>query len=285
MKLMPNTRQAVVFMGCALALSAAATAPAMAEPLRALYSVRGGGMQVMQVEVFFDFDTPGRYAIRANWRTTGMARLFGSAEFSGGAEGRWAGNQAQPQRYTITGQYRGEPRQTVVDYPAGQPVLRVRLPQNDPEREPVPEAMQRNTTDQFTVLAQLTRLVAATGRCDDRSAIFDGARRVEMQMRTAGRDRLFPWSTAWHGEAVRCAFTGQQIAGFKVEGSEREREPQEGTAWFAPPRPGDVPIPVRAEIPSRFFGNMTVYLMEIGASPANALPADTSRAASSRATN
>jgi len=252
-------------------------APAAAEPLRALYSVRGGGLQMMQVEAVFDLDTPGRYSITAAWRTTGMARLFGGAEFSGGTEGRWVGNQARPQRYNVAGTMRGEARRTLMEYPAGQPVLRIRQADPDEQRDPVPEAQTRNTTDQFSAIAQLTRIIAETGRCDAQSVVYDGARRVEMQTRTAGRDRLFPWSTAWHGEALRCAFTGLQTAGFKRDDSERAREPQEGVAWMAPPRPGDMPIPVRLEIPSRLFGAMTIYLMEVGpAAPA-------ARAASSNA--
>jgi hypothetical protein len=243
---------------------AALAAPAVAEPLRAVYSVRGGGLQVMQVEAVFDFDTPGRYGIRASWRTTGVARLFGGAQFTGRVDGGWAGDNARPSRYAVEGTWRGEQRQTVLEYPNGQPVLRLRLPQNDPDREPVPPEMMRDTMDQFSAVAQLIRMVAQTGRCEGRAAVFDGARRVDMQARTAGRDEIFPWSTAWHGVATRCAFVGRQLAGFRHDDNgDRAREPQEGTAWLAPPRPGDIPIPVRMEIPSRWLGALTVYLMEV----------------------
>jgi hypothetical protein len=240
------------------------TSQACAEPLRALYAVRGGGLQVMQVEAVFDLDTPGRYAIRANWRTTGMARLFGGALFNGSVEGRLAGGQAQPLHYIVDGTWRGDAKRMVLDYPSGQPVIRQRLPERDPEREPVPEAMTRNTIDQFTAVARLVRLLAETGRCDGKAAVYDGARRVDMQSRTLGREVVPAWSSAWHGEAMRCGFIGRQLAGFKVDDSDREREPQEGFAWMAPPRPGDMPIPVRLELPSRIFGAMTVYLMEVG---------------------
>lgn len=246
-------------------------APVMAEPLRALYSIRGGGLQVMQVEAVFEVDQPARYSIRAQWRTTGMARLFGGAQFSGGTEGRYTGTEARPSRYAVDGTWRGERRQTVVDYPGGQPVLRIRLPAENDEREPVPPGMLPGTIDQFSAVAQLSRMVATNGRCDGQVGIYEGVRLVQMQARTAGRDRLFPWSTAWTGEATRCAFTGRQVAGFKPDDDERAREPQEGTAWMAPPRPGAPPIPVRVEVPSRLFGSLTVYLMEVDGIPANAL--------------
>jgi hypothetical protein len=259
---MPGMHRAIALLAIPLA---ALAAPAVAEPLRAVYSVRGGGVQVMQVEAVFDFDTPGRYSVRADWRSTGVARIFGSARFSAVSEGRLAGGEARPGRYVLDGAWRGEPRRVVLDYPGGQPVMRQRLPQEDPEREPVPPEMTRDTIDQLSATAQLIRMVAETGRCDGRASIYDGARRVEMQTRTAGRDRLFPWSTAWHGEATRCAFTGRQVAGFRrSDNGDRAREPQEGTAWLAPPRAGDPPIPVRLEIPSRWLGALSIYLMEVG---------------------
>ncbi|WP_237182635.1 DUF3108 domain-containing protein [Roseomonas marmotae] len=268
-------------MAASLALFSALSAPAMAEPIRAVYSVRGGGMQVLRVEAIFDLDSPGRYSIRAAWRSTGLVRLFGSAAFQGLAEGRWAGLEPRPVRYAVEGQWRGEPRHTVLDYPGGQPVLRARLPQQEPEREPVPPEMTRDTIDQFAAVAQLVRTVAQTGRCDGEASIYDGVRRVEMRARTAGRDRLFPWSTAWHGEAARCAFVGQQIAGFRRSDT-RAREPQEGIAWLAPPRPGDVPIPVRMEIPSRLLGSLTVYLMEVGPAAAGSSPASSAGSSAGR---
>lgn len=254
-----------------IAALAAASAPAAAEPLRAVYSIRGGGMQVMQVEAVFELDQPARYSIRAQWRTTGMARLFGGAEFSGGTEGRYVGSEARPVRYAVNGTWRGEQRQTVLEYPGGQPVLRVRLPADNDEREPVPEALMRGSIDQFSAVAQLSRMIATDGRCDGQASIYEGVRVVRMQARTASRDRIPAWSTSWTGEATRCTFVGRQIAGFKPDDDARVREPQEGTAWMAAPRPGAPPIPVRVEVPSRLFGSLTVYLMEVDGRPASAL--------------
>jgi hypothetical protein len=265
-----------------LAALMAFAAPAVAEPLRAVYSVRGGGMQLMQVEAVFDIDASARYSLRAQWRTTGMARLFGSAQFNGGTEGRWVGTEPHPIRYSVEGTWRGEHRRTVLEYPAGQPVLRARLPAEDLEREPVPEAMTRNTVDQLSAIARLVRLLAETGRCDGQASVYDGVRRVEMQARTAGRDRLFPWTTAWHGEATRCTFVGQQVAGFRRDDGGKAREPQEGTAWMAAPRPGDASIPVRLEIPSRLFGALTVYLMEAGPASAGSSASSSSGSSTGR---
>jgi hypothetical protein len=159
----------------------------------------------------------------------------------------------------------------VLEYPGGQPVLRVRLPAENDGREPVPDTMTRGTIDQFSAVAQLSRMIATNGRCDGQAGIYEGVRLVRMQARTAGRDRIFPWSTAWNGEATRCSFTGRQVAGFKPDDEQRVREPQEGTAWMAAPRLGAPPIPVRVELPSRIFGSLTIYLMEVDGVAASAL--------------
>jgi len=268
----------------AAAIALASAAPAAAEPLRAVYSVRGGGLQLMTVEALFDLDQPARYSIQAQWRTTGMARLFGGAQFSGGTEGRFAGTDARPTRYAVEGTWRGDRRQTVLEYPNGVPVLRIRLPVENDERQPVPEAQQRGTIDQFSAMAQLSRMVSTTGRCDGQASVYEGLRLVQMQVRTGGRDRIFPWSTSWSGEATRCSFVGRQVAGFKPDDDDRVREPQESTAWMASPRPGAPVIPVRVELPSRLFGSLTIYLMEVGNQPANAVSSNAGNAAGASAT-
>jgi len=235
-----------------------------AEPLRAVYGVQAAGMQVMQVEVLFDLSRPSHYRIESNLRFTGMAGWFSGGRQVNRVEGIWAGGTAQPIRFMGDGMWRGEPRRVVIDYTAGEPVLRVLVPSDDGEREPVPQAMQQGTIDSLSALAQLTRNLAETGRCEGSAAIFDGRRRADLRVRTLGRDHLPPWRDAWSGEAVRCGFTGRQVAGFRRGESAEVREPQEGTAWMASPRPGAPMLPVRVEIPSRWLGSLTGYLTEIG---------------------
>ncbi|WP_419896690.1 DUF3108 domain-containing protein [Roseomonas sp. USHLN139] len=236
---------------------------ARAEPLRAVYAVQAAGLQVMRVEVIFDLDNPARYRIESSFRFTGMAGWFASGRQASRVEGVWAQNAARPVRYVGDGLWRGEPRQVVLEYPGNQPVARLMVPAEDPDREPVPEALQRGTVDSLTALAQLTRNLATTGRCEGRAAIFDGRRRADMAARTLGRDLLTAQGGSWGGEAVRCGFEARQLAGFKRDDGPEAREPQEGLAWMAAPLAGAPIIPVRVEMPGRWLGRLTALLVEV----------------------
>ncbi len=253
-----------VLTGSALGLGGMALpGQAWAEPLRATYVVQAAGLQVMRVEVLFDLSAPDRYRIESSFRFTGLAGWFASGRQATRVDGVWAGDRARPVRYVGDGLWRGTPRQTVLEYPQGQPVARLMVPESDPDREAVPPALQQNTVDSLTALAQLTRNLAATGRCEGSAAVFDGRRRAEFRAVTEGRDRLSPWSQAWHGEAVRCGFQARQLAGFRHDDGADAREPQQGTAWMAQPVPGGPVLPVRVEMPGRWLGRLTGYLVDI----------------------
>ncbi|MFC4166094.1 DUF3108 domain-containing protein [Teichococcus aestuarii] len=238
--------------------------PGRAEPLRAVYGVQAAGMQVMRVEVMFDLDSPRHYRIESAVHLTGLARWFSAGRQVNRVEGLWREHRAQPVRFVGDGVWRGKPRQVVLEYPDGQATLRHLVPAEDPEREPVPPALWRGTVDALTPVAQMARNLARTGRCEAEATVFDGRRRAEFTARTLGRDRLAPWREAWSGEAVRCGFTGRQTAGFRHDDERDLREPQEAIAWMASPRPGAPVLPVRVEMPGRWLGPLTAYLLELG---------------------
>lgn len=246
-----------------LAVLLALSPMARAEPLRAVYGVQAAGMQVMRIEVLFDLASPRHYRIESALHLTGLARWFSDGRQVSRVEGQWQENRAQPRRYVGEGVWRGRQRQVVLEYPEGQATLRQLVPAVDPEREPVPPALWRGTVDALTPVAQMARNLARTGRCEAEAAVFDGRRRAEFSARTLGRDFLPPWREAWSGEAVRCGFTGRQVAGFRHDDERELREPQEAIAWMASPRPGAPVLPVRVEMPGRWLGRLTAYLLEL----------------------
>lgn len=239
---------------------ALAPAPAGAEPLLARYEIRAGSFTMMQVEALLDLDGP-RYRILTRLQTTGLAGLFLDGEQVALAEGVWHGAEPVPQAFRLEGRWRGNPRRVAMDYASpGQPRLRAVEPPNEAEREIVPERLRRGTMDALSALAKLASKVALTGRCDGEAAVFDGRRRTDYRVRTGGIDHLAA-EGAFGGEALRCAFEGQLIAGFRRgEDPEEARQPQGGTAWLARALPGGPPLPVRIEVPSRWFGTIRVVL-------------------------
>jgi hypothetical protein len=245
---------------CAAALLAL---PARAEPMLARYEVRAAGMQVMDVEALFDLDGP-RYRVRTRIRTTGVVGVFSASDQVTSSEGAWRGADPVPARYRVEGTWRGGKRAVVMDWPSpDQPVLSLLEPPNEADREPVPEALRRNTVDALSALAKLTRTVALTGRCDAAAAVYDGRRRADYTVQTEGL-QVLPPEGGFGGEALRCAFESRLLAGRRGDqDAEAARKPQPATAWLGRPLPDRHAIPVRIEMPSRWFGTIRVVLAEV----------------------
>ena len=180
--------------------------------------------------------------------------------------GGWAGTMPRPSRFVGIGRWRGEDRVARIDYQHGMPVVRELQPSNEEEREPVPVTLQQNTIDAVSALAQLLRTVEKTGRCDGAVRTYDGRRAVDVQATTVGPEMLEPTSrSVFTGRALRCNFTGHLVAGFKLdEDHAKAARPLTGSAWLAPLREGEAPLPVRIVFQTRWMGDMTMYLSGFG---------------------
>jgi len=255
------------FLPIGLALFLPAFAPvAMAEPVRASYRVTAAGLTVMEVEAVFDLSAPAEYRIETHSRLTGFAATFFSGRQSNAVQGVWAGDSPRPVRFVAEGLWRGERQRIVLEYPAGEPVVRDLEPPNEGEREAVPPDLARGTMDSLSALAQLTRTLARTQSCDGAAQVYDGRRRTDISAGTGGWERLPAWRDAWSGVAMRCTFEGRQLAGFMLDDDRpaESRQPQQGTAWMASIAPGTPPVPVRIDLQSRWFGKVTAYLVQAG---------------------
>jgi uncharacterized protein DUF3108 len=263
-------------LAAAAALSVSAPAsPARAEAVLARYDVRAGGLNVMRVEALFDLSGP-RYRVQTRVRPVGVGAAFGGGgEQVSATEGSWRGADPLPRRHNSEGEWRGGRRALHLDWtqpPGGAPLLRVLEPPLEPEREPVPEALKRNTVDGLSAVAKLLRTVAQTGRCEGEAPVFDGRRRSDFRAWTEGLDEL-PRGRggAFAGPALRCAFTGRLVAGRHAAEQGRDdgdrRPPPPVVAWVAQPLQGRAPVPVLIEFQARWFG--TVRAVLASADPAN----------------
>jgi hypothetical protein len=235
--------------------------PAAAQPVRATYEVYAAGMTVLQLEAVFDVAEQG-YRVETRLRTRGMAAAIVPGEQVSRTEGRWEGALALPATYTSEGTWRGRVRRVALEWQARNPRIAALTPPNEDEREPVTEAQRRGTMDALSALAQLARTVRDTNRCEGAAAVFDGRRRSDYTATSQGIEAIAPWrGGAWAGQALRCAFEGRQVAGFQRDQARDQAAPQTGTAWIVSPYAGAPPIPVRIEIPSRWFGSATAVLL------------------------
>lgn len=250
-----------VVLSTLLPLLAMLPGQAPAQPLRAVYEVYAAGMTVLEVEAVLDMREQG-YAAVTSLRTRGLASVFLPGEQLTRVEGGWAGTIPAPRRFLAEGTWRGRFRRILLDWQGSEPRIRELLPPNEEEREPVPEALRRGTVDSLSALALLSRTVSESGHCDGAVPVFDGRRRMDYRSRTEGREVIRPWRSAWHGTALRCGFEHRLVAGFRRDQDREEATtPQRGTAWIASPWPGAPAIPVRVEIPNRWFGTATAVLL------------------------
>ena len=143
-------------------------------------------MHVAELETGFSFG-PWAYQLNLEYHTTGTVGFFFSGHQFGSVNGSWHGMQAEPSRFVGEGWWRGVDRQVDIEYKDRKPIIRRLIPANDEEREPVPDAVQANTIDTLSALAELIRVVDATGRCGTTARTFDGRRAMEIQARYCGR--------------------------------------------------------------------------------------------------
>lgn len=236
------------------------------EPMHASYATYAAGLHVADVASAFVFG-PWTYQMQFAYRTTGVVGFFYRGHESDSVHGTWRGQQAEPSHYNGHGVWRGEERDVELDYLHGSPVVQKLVPPNDAERETVPEALRQNTIDSLSALAQLLHIVSATGRCDTTVRTFDGRRMSEISAHTIGNEQLAKSDrSAFAGSALRCDFEGRLVAGFKHGGDrDRDSRPMHGSAWIAPVGPGGDKLPVRLTFDTRWFGQATMYLTDVGA--------------------
>lgn len=243
----------------------AAPASVPSVSLHATYETYAAGIHVAEVDTGFSFG-PWNYQMSQAWHTTGMVGvLFRGHQFDQ-VNGSWHGPQAAPSRFTGQGEWRGEERLAMIDYQHAKPVVRQLVPSNVNEREQVPDAMQTNTIDTLSALAQLLHVVALTGRCETAVHTYDGRRAVEIEAHTGGDETLEATDrSSFSGKALRCDFSGRLLAGFKFDDDrERDSKPMHGSAWLAPVVSGGPPLPVRMAFETRWFGDAVMYLTGLG---------------------
>ena len=246
--------------------AALAQAPAPAPGLHASYDTYAAGMRIAEVDTGLSLG-PRNYRMTLAYRSTGMVGMFVSGHQSASVDGAWRGEHAAPSHFIGQGQWGGDQRVSEIEYRDGRPIIRQLLPPNDAkDQEPVPDAIQANTIDGLSALAEIIHVVKDTGRCETTMHTYDGRRAYEIDAHTGGEQQLEPTSrSSFAGNALRCDFTGRMLAGFKPdEDRTRASRPLHGSAWLAPAVPGAPPLPVRMAFETRWFGDVIMYLTDFG---------------------
>lgn len=208
------------------------------------------------------------YDLTFRFRTGGMLAWWVDGRNETRSTGRVLPDGApRPVGFESRGLWNGERRRLAVAFaPDGRMSGLEVEPLRPDEREPVPEAM-RQGPDPVALLVAIARNPMASGGSGE-SAVFDGRRVVQFRWRCGGREMLAPTlGSPFAGEALRCAVSGSQLAGFhkKYRSSNLElTEP--ATLWFAAVPGTDLHMPVRLVMDTQ-YGGLMAYVTRLGPAP------------------
>ncbi len=240
-------------------LATTVAAPARAVPWTATYEFHAAGLRVLEAEITFDVDGP-QYRLEVRSRSRGLVSVFARSEQTSSIVGRWDGDAPRPQRYRMQGTFRGQPRLAEMDFgPDGLPRLGALEPSNAADqREEIPRQSLGGAIDVLSAVAQLSRTVARTNRCEASARMYDARRLTQVQVRTTATEEVPPdWREGMRGMALRCELESVLLAGWRSDQDiDRARQPVLTTVWIARPVAGAPPVPLRIELATRWWGRM-----------------------------
>ena len=246
--------------GAATAGADAAAAPPQSGRIGVDYRFYVGGLNFLALHVAADL-APGRYTLATRAQTQGIADTL--APFSGvsRAEGAIEGGRPRPSLYTASSDSIFGKRRIRMDYAAaGPPKVEAEPPDEDDDRDPVPEKLRAGTVDPLSAglvsalaqsaIAARDGAVDAPLSCPASVPVYDGRRRYDLVFTAAGEEILkTSHEAAYGGPAIVCRMEVKRLAGFSHRWlREEQRKPSPPSRiWLARLGPERVVLPVRLE--------------------------------------
>jgi hypothetical protein len=232
------------------------------------YEIYLGGLHVGSLDVRIERSAE-RYQLELDGKARGIVEWVTS--FSGrlvasGATGE--GGALLPRSYSERVSFRGDARRVEVGYSDEGGVVDVRAdpPPDKDDRDPVPQDLLKEAIDPLTGLIDAAQRAMAVGSCDAQIPLFDGRRRLDMQVTDGGVDTLkADGLSRFAGPARRCSFKVTVLAGAKKSQTRWNRPEDRGrthTSWIAEARPGGPVVPVRIEAEGA-YGWLVVHLVSV----------------------
>lgn len=234
-------------------------APAIAaEPIAMRFEVYGlMGLRILTLRTQFE-QAADRYAVTAEYATSGVAGLVFEQATHAVASGRLTAGSAQPESFRNHTRRNGVEYRSRVDYRPDGSVEGGVVPA---PRNPVSTAALRGTVDNLTAYLRLERQLAATGNCALTVAVFDGRHRYDLVFAGGKQEVLAPeGGQRFTGKVVACSMARHDR---NVDQTEQTEGARQGTVWYAPLVPGaDILLPVRMRLRTQ-IGTVDAYLAEL----------------------
>lgn len=258
--------------------AARADAPALVAPdaisvpmergLRLEYEGYFGGLHIGSARAVLE-RRGGAYRVSAEARARGLLEWFsqwrGRAESRGrlvDAPGARAGVEPKPDLHRNRGEWRGDPRWSILTYDAdGRVSAQDGSPPDPNELTPIPDGSTRDTIDPISAIVAMAEAMQDGGLCEATLQLFDGRRRFDLTVTDGGvRDFAPNDYSIFQGEARGCALEIERIGGFRIERSKYAETARDRTVWVGRPIPGGPAVPVRLEVETA-YGTAVVHLV------------------------
>ncbi|HVK79640.1 MAG TPA: DUF3108 domain-containing protein [Verrucomicrobiae bacterium] len=219
---------------------------AHAETYRLNYEAAVLGVVVLGEASYEVTATPTRYAVRANLRTSGAARLFDQTEITATSTGAIAGAAINWTSYDISHAYSGKFRRTQLARGASGVTSTIAPAYRDLGSPAASQAQRNGSYDPLTGVFALGRQIGVARACRGSVLIFDGRQHYRLAVSPRGETNFN--GGGYNGPALHCNFRYEPIAGFGAS-FDRSRVPA-AEAWFALPEQPGFAAPLRINVPT-----------------------------------
>ncbi len=207
----------------------------------------------------------GTLLVETAMRTSGALNLLMRFESKARTAALVRDDGLQPLRYLLESDGRWSKRVLHMTWGAdGLPQATIDPePDDDDDREPVPDALKRNTLDPITAVAARALRGSAEPPCTGIDPVFDGRRRYNLRYRPVGPEELKPHNrSAYAGPAFHCIVWIEPVAGYTRSWLAENRDAEERPThiWLAQPPETSLWLPVQSES-SFTLGNSTGYIV------------------------
>lgn len=233
-------------LALAFAALVALAAPARAETYRLNYEAAVLGVVVLGTASYEITASPTRYAVRANLRTSGLARLFDQTEITATSTGAIAGGAINWSRYDISHAYSSKFRRIQLNRASGAVTSQVTPRYTDMGAPPATTAQQNASFDPLTGMFALGRQIGTARACQGSVNVFDGRAHYRLSVSPIAQGNFN--GGGYNGPALNCRFRYEAISGFSSNFN-RSDIPT-ASAWFALPAQAGFAAPLRLTVPT-----------------------------------
>lgn len=234
-----------------------AAVPPAAEtaPLSLRYDVYARGLPFLSLDFRLD-ESAVAYKVSGTVHAQGVLGAVSDFTLHTESRGTITAEKLRPSMHDNSSRARHKERRAHLDFHRDGSVIAALTPADDPDHR-LPTAEQVvGSVDPLTAILTIGDVVARSGSCQAKVAVYDGRRRYDLVLSDDGPGR------AEHGQSAelrRCGLDLVKLAGFT---SDRNRPPaiEHGKVWIMPPlRAGMPPLPARIEFHSD-WGPITVQV-------------------------